>query len=297
MGQSSQLPNLQSSPGLRASAAEFSPRRLRPTSQQFIPFTSMLTLPFPQSSHLLYYASSEASSATTANLQPGIVAGHGTIYAACCLAYSGLLRSGKFTVGKSNGKYNPSLNLSRTSIKFFPDFKDATHTYLTLPASKTDPFHKGVTITVAAAPSHPSCPIAALKALFTELPQEDDAPLFEQPDGKALSYTDFVKSIREALSMAGFNPSLYAGHSFRRFSTYQSPLARDHETNSAFVDLELMTDLHGLLGTPFNTHIAAGKRNDSGRPWHRHDLRAITTGAQVPVQPGPMLSAEQSLDE
>ncbi|KAH0579947.1 hypothetical protein H2248_002767 [Termitomyces sp. 'cryptogamus'] len=46
-----------------------------------------------------------------------------------------------------------------------------------------------------------------------------------------------------------------------------------------------------------NTHIAARKRNDAGRPRHTHDLRAITSGAQVPVQPGPTLSAEQSLNE
>ncbi|KAH0579943.1 hypothetical protein H2248_002763 [Termitomyces sp. 'cryptogamus'] len=54
---------------------------------------------------------------------------------------------------------------------------------------------------------------------------------------------------------------------------------------------------HGLQGTALNAHIAAGKSYGAGRPWHRHDLRAITTGAQAPVQPRAMLSAEQSLNE
>ncbi|KAG6806088.1 hypothetical protein H0H87_003168 [Tephrocybe sp. NHM501043] len=77
-----------------------------------------------------------------------------------------------------------------------------------------DPFQKGITITIATAPSQPTSPIAALKAMFMEFPYGPDAPLFEQPDGKALSYAYFVKSIWDALSSAGYDPSLYAGHSF-----------------------------------------------------------------------------------
>ncbi|KAG6855193.1 hypothetical protein H0H87_006985 [Tephrocybe sp. NHM501043] len=94
-------------------------------------------------------------------LHPGITPGHIALRAAFCLTYSGLLRSDEFTTGK--GRYNPSLNLSRSSIKFILNFDNATHTHLTLPTSKTDPFCKGVTITIAAAPGWPTCPIAALK--------------------------------------------------------------------------------------------------------------------------------------
>lgn len=132
--------------------------------------------------------------ALLAQLRPGINLGHTAIYAACCLAYSGLLRSGEFTVGKG-GKFNAGLNLTRNSVQFLPNFESATHAWLTLPTSKTDPFHKGITITVAAAPGRPTCPITALKKLFAELPWKNDAPLFEQADGKALSYSFFVNSI------------------------------------------------------------------------------------------------------
>ncbi|KAG5719871.1 hypothetical protein E4T56_gene15215 [Termitomyces sp. T112] len=103
-----------------------------------------------------------------------------------------------------------------TSIKFIPDFATATHAHVTLPASKTDPFQKGVTIIIAAVPGLPTCPIVALKCLFCELPCTDDTPLFEQADGGAMPYGYFVKAIRDALSLAGLSPECYAGHSFRR---------------------------------------------------------------------------------
>ncbi|KAF5384415.1 hypothetical protein D9615_003302 [Tricholomella constricta] len=158
-----------------------------------------------------------------AQLKPGISPGHTAIYAACCLAYSGLLRSGEFTTGK--GKYNASLHLSRQCVKFIPSIENATHVQLTLPASKTDPFRKGIAIIIAAAPDRATCPVAALKALFAEFPRPLDAPLFEQPDGKALTYDFFVKSMRDALELGGHKPSIYAGHSFRRGAASEAAAA------------------------------------------------------------------------
>ncbi|KNZ80852.1 Integrase/recombinase xerD like protein, partial [Termitomyces sp. J132] len=203
-----------------------------------------------------------------AQLKPGTIPGDTTTYAACCLAYSGLLRSGELTVGKG-GKYSASLNLSRRSVQFLPTFADATHVRLTLPASKTDPFRKGVTITVAAAPGQLTCPVAALKALFIETPRPDDAPLFEQLDGQALSYSHFVKSIRNALSLAGLNPEIYAGHSFRRgaasaaaaagYSDYEIQLLGRWRSDSykLYIDNDPNRILHlsSLLHVAF-THLA-----------------------------------------
>ncbi|KAG5716190.1 hypothetical protein E4T56_gene10761 [Termitomyces sp. T112] len=83
--------------------------------------------------------------ALLAQLQPNTITGHTTIQLACCLTYSTLLRSGKFMVGKG-GRHSASLNLSQNSMQFLPNFDNATHVCLTLPASKTDPFCKGVTI-------------------------------------------------------------------------------------------------------------------------------------------------------
>ncbi|KAF5337417.1 hypothetical protein D9611_003081 [Ephemerocybe angulata] len=152
--------------------------------------------------------------ALLAKLQPDSKAGDASIYTACCVAYGGLLRSGEFTQGK--GK-DVSLGLQRQHVKFLPSFEDANHIILTLPASKTDPFRKGVTVTIAAAPGAPTCPVAALKRFWNAASDRlPSSPLFENPDGSALTYTHFVDSIRDALERAGLNPKLYAGHSFRR---------------------------------------------------------------------------------
>ncbi|KAK6987608.1 DNA breaking-rejoining enzyme [Favolaschia claudopus] len=157
-----------------------------------------------------------------AQLRPGAVPGHTTLYAAYCLAYAGLLRSGEITVG--SGK-DASLNLTRENVEFVPNFDNCEYINLTLPHSKTDPFRKGVTITIAAAHGQPSCPVAALKRLFTELPRVSNAPLFEGVDGKPLHYKAFVAGIRTSLAAAGIDPSGYAGHSFRRGAATEAAAA------------------------------------------------------------------------
>ncbi|KNZ71542.1 Integrase/recombinase xerD like protein, partial [Termitomyces sp. J132] len=201
--------------------------------------------------------------ALLAQLRPSVTPGHTVIYAACCLAYSGLLRSGEFTTGKG-GKFNPSLNLSRDCVTFQPNFANPTHARITLPASKTDPFCRGVTVTVAAAPGRPTCPVAALKAMFTELPREHDAPLFEQPDGKPLSYSYFVRSIRDALALASLNPNAFAGHSFRRgaaseaaatgYSDYKIQLLRRWRSDTYKLYVE--NDTNRILQLSFLLHLA-----------------------------------------
>ncbi|KAJ6536092.1 hypothetical protein B0H19DRAFT_914985, partial [Mycena capillaripes] len=59
------------------------------------------------------------------------------------------------------------------------------HIILTLPSSKTDPFRKDVSLTIAAAPGRPS----------------------------------------SALEAAGLNPSLFAGHSFHRGAANEAAAA------------------------------------------------------------------------
>ncbi|KAF7368055.1 Integrase/recombinase xerD [Mycena sanguinolenta] len=159
-----------------------------------------------------------------AQLQPGTIPGHTTLYAAYCLGYAGLLRSGEITTGSGSGK-DASLNLTRDAIQFFPDFNSCTHIELTLPGSKTDPFRKGITITIAAAPGQPSCPVSAIKHLFTELPRAGNAPLFEGVDGKPLHYKAFVAGIRDSLTAAGIDPSGFAGHSLRRGAATEAAAA------------------------------------------------------------------------
>ncbi|KAJ7477770.1 hypothetical protein B0H11DRAFT_1621420, partial [Mycena galericulata] len=109
-----------------------------------------------------------------------------------------------------------SLNLTRDAVQFFPDFDNCMHICLTLPGSKNDPFRKGITITIAAAPGHTLCPVTAVKSLFAELPHASNAPLFEGTDGKPLHYKVLVSGLRTALEAAGLNCAGFAGHCFRR---------------------------------------------------------------------------------
>jgi site-specific recombinase XerD len=86
---------------------------------------------------------------------------------------------------------------------------------ITFPASKTDPFRKGITTYVAAV-DLPTCAVSALKHLFMVDPRSPDSPLFCNPDGSPLHYSTFVNMLRSALMQAGFDPAHFAGHSFRR---------------------------------------------------------------------------------
>ena len=84
-----------------------------------------------------------------------------TVYAAFCLAFAAFLRVGEFTYASSDRKADFSQwFLTRRSVTLFDD-----HVELRLPASKTDPFRRGITLTVAAS-GDIACPVRALRPLF-----------------------------------------------------------------------------------------------------------------------------------
>ena len=104
---------------------------------------------------------------------------HCVVYATCCLAFSGLLRCGEFTTKSS--RFNPATHLSKSCIKFMPSPASPAYILLTLPASKTDPFRKGVTLTIAAAPGQPTCPVSAMQQLLQNSSASPDSPLLKLP--------------------------------------------------------------------------------------------------------------------
>ena len=113
-----------------------------------------------------------------------------------------------------------------------PSIHSPDHIILTLPASKTDPFRKGVTIYIASAPNSPStCPVSALLHLFTINPQPLNSPLFITSDQSPLTRSRFIARLRLALLDAGFQPNGYSGHSFRRGAASAAAAAGflDHE--------------------------------------------------------------------
>ena len=73
---------------------------------------------------------------------------HDTImlWVACCLAFFGFLRIGEITVPSDSG-YDPSTHLSLADVAF-NHATDPSQMDIFIKQSKTDPFRKGVTLTL-----------------------------------------------------------------------------------------------------------------------------------------------------
>ena len=86
---------------------------------------------------------------------------------------------------------------------------------LTLPASNTDPYRKGVDIHLASSPS-PLCPVTALTQLFNTYPSPPLQPLFTRPHGQPFTKQFLLLKIRELLLQAGIPTAGFSGHSIRK---------------------------------------------------------------------------------
>lgn len=96
-----------------------------------------------------------------------------------------------------------------------PLTRHTTWVRLTLPSSKTDPFHKGVSILIARAPAASTCAVPALRHLFLSDPQLLSALLFSDIVASSpLTRNTFIKTLKDHLLARGFNSSKFLGHSF-----------------------------------------------------------------------------------
>lgn len=145
--------------------------------------------------------------------------------AAMTLAFAGFLRCGEFTIAR-NAAFNPAIHLTRSSVEFIPDMDNATHIRLSLPASKTDPFRRGVTLLLAAAPGAITCPVAALREIYKGDPWAEGAPLFSGLEPRtALSRDMFISHLKALLASLGLDSTRYSGHSFRRGAATSAAVA------------------------------------------------------------------------
>ena len=74
-------------------------------------------------------------------------------------------------------------------------------------------------IPLMAIPNHPLCPVAAFRNMVSLVPASSSSPAFVVPTKiglRSLTFNSYVSALRKLLSQAGFEPSLYSGHSFRR---------------------------------------------------------------------------------
>ena len=131
-----------------------------------------------------------------------------TLYASFCLAFAAFLRIGEFTYSLKDRTADFSKwFLTRRSMRLFDN-----HLELTLPASKTDPFRRGVTLTIAAS-GDDACPVEAIRYLFRRWKAPLDSPLFETAGGFTRELV--IGQVRQNLALLGIKGH-YSGHSFRR---------------------------------------------------------------------------------
>ena len=129
------------------------------------------------------------------------------LYAAFCVAFAGFLRPGEFTWDKWDPITSPNEHATRQSIQFTPQ-----GVLFLLPRSKTS--IEPVSIPLASA-DDASCPVRALNTLFHLFPRPLNNPLFSRTLG-AFNQSWLNQNIRKTLFEAGFNPTGYSGHCFRR---------------------------------------------------------------------------------
>lgn len=151
-----------------------------------------------------------------------------TLHAAYCLAFAAFLRAGEFTYTQREAQ-DPSFgswHLTRGSIRL-----EADKLYLSLPASKTDPFRRGITLTIASSEDE-ACAVRSVRNLITRFPAPSTAPLFFKPTGFTREY--LTAAMRSGLRNAGLTGS-YSGHSFRRGAATTAKEAGLSETEIQFL--------------------------------------------------------------
>ena len=138
--------------------------------------------------------------------------------AAFTLAFAGFLRVGEFTYKKVDRELGTSYAkwfLAKKSIRVA---EGGASMQLTLPASKTDPFRKGITLTIAAT-NDAGCPVHAITRLQAiDHHRPASSPLFciGRDQQQAFTREYVVRSLQRLALSAGLKQGTWNGHSFRR---------------------------------------------------------------------------------
>jgi len=110
-------------------------------------------------------------------------------------AFSGFLRCGEFTI-QSRKAFDPSIHITRSSMQFMPSIAVPSQFILTVPSSKTDPFRKGVAITITSVQGSRTCTMAALKSVFKHVKWPPKSPLFSQDNSVPMSHSFFISQVK-----------------------------------------------------------------------------------------------------
>jgi hypothetical protein len=159
---------------------------------------------------------------------------------------------------------------------------------ITVPASKTDPFRKGVTIYIAAVPGSSTCAVAAMKNLFIVDPRPPNSPLFVDSMGAPLTRAQFISELQLHLVAAAITDDGYSGHSFRRgaasaaaaagFSDYKIQLLGRWRSDAYRLYIDIQLD-RLLLSSRLHRNRLAGA---SAQPFEPLSLPFAPGLAQAP---------------
>ena len=175
-----------------------------------------------------------------------------TLHAAYCLAFAGFLRAGEFTytIRDLTDPSFESWHLTRKSVHL-----EADKLFLSLPASKTDPFRRGITLTIAASGDE-ACAVKSLRNLITRFPLPATSPLFYKQ--KAFTREYLTTAMRSGLKSLGITGN-YSDHSFRRGAATSAKEAGLSEN-----DIQLLgrwkSDSYKLYIQTHQSHILATSR-------------------------------------
>ena len=133
------------------------------------------------------------------------------LWAVYTTAFFGFFRMGELTIPTSSA-FDPSSHLSLKDIAI-DRRDDPSMVQIHLKVSKTDQERKGVSIFIGKT-GDDLCPVAALTS-YLAVRGSADGPLFQFKDRSPLTKDKLVHHVRAALSSIGYDPTHYAGHSFR----------------------------------------------------------------------------------
>ena len=188
--------------------------------------------------------------------------------AAFCLAFSAFLRISEFTWSQWDNQ-SFLLHISHGSVQFVPD-----GLLLQLPASKTDPFRKGVSIPLSKS-SDTTCPVSALRFLLQQYPKPNTDPLFCRTYGP-FDRKWVLSKLSQTLLLAGINPKGYSGHSFRRGAA--------NSALKAGISKEDIMQMGRWKSDSINRYFSISATN----------TLCFSLSKHLPTQPGPSSSIQTS---
>ena len=116
------------------------------------------------------------------------------------------------TVPKSKSKVNLSRTLLRRHIRIT---QDTVYVHCTF-SKKIQFGQKDLVIPIPSNSDPAMDPVRHLSALYSSVNCSLDAPAFSYGPNLFISHNSFTSNLMKLLKLAGYDPSLYSGHSFRR---------------------------------------------------------------------------------